>query len=902
MFLSPSQSGLAYEDLLTAMVKDQGYEAHCGGTQWVIDKTIWGDIDKFFSSSTPPEESFYNGLNPTILGGNDPYIVDFSKARIPLLRGLEPRTETLKNSSFEGMFGASYQTPDGSYMLNSAGVSQRLMSAHQQCLAKIQNTLASITICNQITGDCTLDTKFSFPIAVDAEGGSRVIKESEGLKSGEHSVDVTFDNKTLINWIEKIRPKLSEEDLYTQVCTDLFGGQTTDEQSDPPTANNDELARAREAINAVSIDLDSLYRLAFLILVPQQNKNEGNDAFHFLQSSPQVNSDAHAPIIIAFKIPEFGTNKSRTANNIDTLELTKYILQASEQNLQDIDDQNNKRDTIYELAKAAPYLSSSTIDCPASYPQCNRSDQNALRNTLIDIVNGAAPICTNNTLHIVESEEVATDSAAVENIEEFFDQGDTNFEKAGDLFTPASKDIKDYNYKNQVNKTVADQLKSKDENLFDWQLTINSNPPKTDEKVTVNAYLVIPVGETLKDINKSLSIFWDEEGFFDMVRTNVIEDMDNKTGVIPKYYTIKNAEVGIDGSDSISPLDECRYEEVIKYDTKGIPHVENVRICKNYTVGVNLEEPENNVLLPDFGLGFLIRKIQQKLRNSFSQTYNYIASCTRVEDMFLGRCSGKVDGNSSITAACTGEAFKNIKNMPSATQIPQFAKDYFVADIASRIIPELVEAYEYAEQETGIPCEVVAGIHWNEAGLDPEQSVFDGGALRGTLKEDAKAAMEHLIDKFGGSFDRNNIEFEALVTAIGAFNGTGNQNCDKDTRWANNGKCPSQFSSEDHPYPMAWIDERHSDMDLVFCVDYVEFNCKVNPTAATLSELRSSLDQKQLESSFSDETKEELINQAKQYCFANSSNCQNLSNGNKYLAWQRPGALATAILLNEAGL
>jgi len=267
--------------------------------------------------------------------------------------------------------------------------------------------------------------------------------------------------------------------------------------------------------------------------------------------------------------------------------------------------------------------------------------------------------------------------------------------------------------------------------------------------------------------------------------------------------------------------------------------------------------------------------------------------------MFLGRCSGKVDGNGSTAAACTGEAFKNIKNMPSAMQIPQFAKDYFVADIASRITPELVEAYEYAEQETGIPCEVVAGIHWTEIGMDPKQSVFDGGAIRnGSLKEDAKAAMEHLIEKFGGNFDRNNIEYEALVTAIGAYNGTGNQNCDKDTRWANNGKCPSQFSSEDHPHPMAWIDERHSDMDLVFCVDHVEFNCNVSPTDDVLSELRSSLDQEQID----DERKEELINQASKYCFANSGNCQNLSNGNKYPAYQRPGTMATAILLNEAGL
>jgi hypothetical protein len=78
--------------------------------------------------------------------------------------------------------------------------------------------------------------------------------------------------------------------------------------------------------------------------------------------------------------------------------------------------------------------------------------------------------------------------------------------------------------------------------------------------MTVNAYLVLPIGENIKDVNKALSIFWNEEEFFDMVSTNVIEDMadDNgvgKEGAIPKYYTIKGVNYGISASQSISPED-----------------------------------------------------------------------------------------------------------------------------------------------------------------------------------------------------------------------------------------------------------------------------------------------------------------------------------------------------------
>jgi hypothetical protein len=912
MFLPQAKPGLNYEDLLVALTKDQGYEAHCGGTQWVIEKTLWGDISKFFSENTPPLQSFYNGLNPTIFSGNDQYLVDFTKARVPLFRGMEIKTETLKNSSFEGMFGANFQQTADSYMLNSAGVSKRLLSAHQQCLVKIQNTLASIQICNEaIDEPCTLNKIFAFQIAVDENGQSRTVTSTETLKANEHLVDVTFDNGTLMSWIGEIRPELSGEELYTQVCTDITGGDSSAPAANytPPAVGVDKIAKLREAMNRIPIDLDSLYRLAFLVLVPRQDKGKtvSDDPFYFLQSSPQVDDYVHAPIFIAFKIPEFGTNKSVTAGNVDTLELAKMVIQAKEQNDKDLEDQKSKRAEIYELAKAAPYADDSIINCPASYPQCARSDENALRNTLIDIINGTAPDCTNTTLRIVETETAVGDLNATEStagtsgIEQIFNQEDTNWEKAGDIFTPASKDIKDYTYNSLTNKTIVDTLTSQGANPFEWSLTIDEDPPELDDNVIVNAYLVIPIGETIKDVNKALSIFWNEEEFFELVRTNVIEDMKNKAGVIPKYYTVKGANVGIDASDSISPPDECHYEEVLKENSSGGWYTETIQVCKDYTFGVTLEEKDKNILLPDFGLGFMIRKIQQKLRNSFSQTYNYILSCNRVEDMFLGRCSG--DPKGTAQSFCNGEAFENIKNLPDAGQIPQFAKDVFTADIAARITPELIEAYEYAEQETGIPCEVVAGIHWTEGGLNANQSVHDGGALRGgSLKEDAKSAMEHLVGKFSGNFDRNNIEYEALVEAIGNYNGIGNQNCSRETRWLNGGKCPPTFFSEDHPHPLAYIDERHSDMDLIYCLDYVEFNCSVSPTASTLASLRSSLDEKQTQMGFTDETKESLIEQAGQYCYAGSNVCQNFSDGSQYPRYERPGSLTTAILLHESGL
>ncbi len=921
MFVKGS-SGLPYEQLLDAMIIDQGYEAHCATYQWSIDKSLLGAIEKFFSSSVPPEESFYHGLNPTIFAGTAPYIVDLTRARIPMFRGLEDKDITLKNSSLEGMFGANFQSVQNAYMLNASGVTKRLLTSYQQCLVKAQNLIAIKQICKETTDPCTINKSYKFDIAVNEEGGSRAISDLDrnNIKADEHIENVSFNMVDLLQWFQNIRPGLNEDELYSKVCEDITGGDTSTASStdDPSSADVTEIAKLREAINRIPIDLDTLYRLAFLVLVPIQDPTQDVDKFYFLQNDPQIDMRVHAPIFIAFKIPDFATNKSRIAGNIDSLELSKMVIQSAQQNEKDLKDQADKRTTIRKLASAPV---NKIINCP--YDKCNQP----LEKALINIINASSPSCTNDTLKIVRNTDDNTaltdlaineQQASASGIEMIFNQEDLNWEKAGDLFTPASKDMRDkYGYATSGNRAAANALKSSFTNLFDWQLIVDQDRPPLGESMTVNAYLVLPVGENVKDVNKALSIFWSEEAFFDMVSTNVIEDMTDKNGTskegaIPKYYTMKGAEYGISASQQINPEDVCKWEDIQVPDEDGSGyHIESVRTCTHYSFGFgfsdtaskNATSSKGQLLIPDFGLGFMVRKIQQKLRNTINSTYDYILSCQRVEDMFLGRCKGNPEGDME-RSFCNGEGFKNIKNIPDSGSIPQFAKDTFTTSIAPKITDELIEAYEYAEKETGVPCEVAAGIHWTEGGLNANQSLFDGGSLRGgSLKEDAKQAMQKLIEQaWPGTFDKNNIEYEDLVAAIGAYNGLGNQNCAKDgTRWSEGGKCPPAFTSEDHPHPLGWIDDRHSDMDLIFCLDYVEFNCTAEPTEHIISELRSDLNQKQTEFGFSDARKEELITQAKSKCYANSDVCQSLGEGRKYPKYQRPGSITTAILLNESG-
>jgi hypothetical protein len=352
--------------------------------------------------------------------------------------------------------------------------------------------------------------------------------------------------------------------------------------------------------------------------------------------------------------------------------------------------------------------------------------------------------------------------------------------------------------------------------------------------------------------------------------------------------------MGLNSVDRENPIDTCEIREVEdpvlgkrwEYD------------CEKYEVGARVKD-SGEAFFPDFGLGWMVRQIQATVRATFDDSYRYVKSCNRVEDMFLGRCSGNPEGEEEPTHTCSPEGFANIKGIPPIDGIPQQAKDYFLSEIGTKLTAEHIAAYAQAEEATGIPCAVIAGIHWTEGGMNLEQSVFDGGSLRGeSLGEDATMAMEHLKTKFIGGFDPNNIDYEKLAEAVSYYNGVGNNNCDFDTRWKNGGKCPRQFVGDDHPHPMNWISSRHTNMDLIYCLDFVQFSCNIKWNEASEKALREHLIEK-ARMGYAPDIEYLVANAHK--CYEGSPLCQSYGAG-KYIRYERPGSLTVAILLNAASL
>lgn len=830
--------------IIANLVQDQGYEVHCAAPQWSMAPSLYGEFKKYF------EDGNYMGsvlLKSPAEG--DPYTVDFTQSKIAMIRGREDTATTNKVSSLEALFGVTNPALEAGD-LNSSGAVQNLLSFEQQCNIKMKNMAAMKSIClmHQSSSICALNMK---------------IPGTDDYKMGD-----------LLAKLQEARENFNDD---TNFCSVFVSGYNKTDITDRMKLSKKEYLAANNALQNYSIDQEYLYRIGFLVISVTQNIDEGSDDVFWFRKQPEdANATLQAPIIVAFKIPDFLTNKSQTISDFkDSSEVLRDLYWKPDIIKQINEDSDKVRKDNMQLV-ASKRDAQEIIKCGGLYPCPKDEPPEILQRAVIDIINGLGNGCQETYMPL---------------------------ENAGDLSSPAL--VTDERRK-MMPPNFPYLIPSKRIAKFGWELEVDRDKDNSNSQdMRVRAHLVIPLGTDLRYVESTLKALFQPDMYELMEENHVMVDYDNKLGS-PDYYPLRsegslNGGVGFNSSNPTRTFTDYNAGPT-ECKTDPLTGLEVCQYPKKQFGAVIVEGSREPLRILGAKLGWLIRMIQEEFRQPHLKI-----ECSRTEDLFLGRCKIAPEGDSE-KFTCDGEAFKNIKDLPDVDGIPEFAKSTYDNSIEPKITKELIEAYSYAEKETGIPCEVAAGIHWTEGGMNPNQSLFDGGALRGTLKEDAKAAMEHLKSKWPGEFNKDNIPYQDLTLAIGSFNGPGNMNCSSDqtnqprpTRWRNGGKCPAQFQSEDHPHPLGWIDERHSDMDLIYCLDFVEFRCDTEPTASAMASLRADLDESQAAYGFSDEKKEQLITDAAQYCYANSSICQLLSEGRRYPKYERPGSITTAILLHESG-
>ena len=162
----------------------------------------------------------------------------------------------------------------------------------------------------------------------------------------------------------------------------------------------------------------------------------------------------------------------------------------------------------------------------------------------------------------------------------------------------------------------------------------------------------------------------------------------------------------------------------------------------------------------------------------------------------------------------------------------------------------VVQTAKKAASLTGVPCELLIGIHYVEAGWHDSQSFISGrlighpepdvdlsectslglaystnpsdpGCIFNSLEQTAIYAANEIRHKvyllFGGG-ERSPANFEEMIGAMAAYNGLpGNANCGRPVPYS--GPCPPPVGI-DNPYSVSHFDSQHGQMFLIYCADY----------------------------------------------------------------------------------
>ncbi len=164
-----------------------------------------------------------------------------------------------------------------------------------------------------------------------------------------------------------------------------------------------------------------------------------------------------------------------------------------------------------------------------------------------------------------------------------------------------------------------------------------------------------------------------------------------------------------------------------------------------------------------------------RINNRAQDTMHLLQNCWTVPDgqQNSPRCKIALAESASESGACKGDAFSKISG--EFTE-PSSKAQAMWGEIESNLNAntELVAAYTEAEKQTGVPCEVLAGIHYEEADNDPNKDLQSGADLGGrTLTDSAIQAAKELLGKAGTKID----DINTLIKALSWYNGGGNSNC-----------------------------------------------------------------------------------------------------------------------------
>lgn len=248
----------------------------------------------------------------------------------------------------------------------------------------------------------------------------------------------------------------------------------------------------------------------------------------------------------------------------------------------------------------------------------------------------------------------------------------------------------------------------------------------------------------------------------------------------PKQTDIKNAVVENDKYSF--------YKMMLPGDQKRVVDASiDAPIAQNY---ISINSAGQSATSPN-GEGVVMNPAEpiNRVNNRAQDSMHLLQNCWTVPKELQNSPRCNLTLTDASASACTGEAFAKLEPNPKK---PSSKAQFLWNGINSKLTPDVVSAYTEAEKQTGVPCEVLAGIHFEEGGNNPNQDLQSGAPLNGrSLTSSAIQAAEEIKQKVGGTID----SLDTLIKAMSRYNGGGNTNCQSGSSTncpaTTNGKCGS---------------------------------------------------------------------------------------------------------------
>lgn len=532
---------------------EQGYTVQCTAPKIAVFGEQGGLFDRL------PPTGIWTGLEAT-------QVFDYSDAEYPLFRQVAPESI---HDSIEAYYGfQTTEEEENSQAIVKSGVAYNLLSKHKQCLAQVEILEKTKHFCDKLENPsaCALYT----PIP-----------------------ETSFTTKTLL-------------EAYTS------SGFTCDqlEKNNPPSGSNESLFYdVQEGISNTPLFLEKSYRIGFLV-VAAENKNTRQipgSFFHFL-SKDQPNNN-HAVKVLAFKIPDFATNKPYGEDYYaDPLQLVYQAYREETFVESDREEEAGRRASFAEQIRSVSLLG------PGENPpvNCGQDCGSALANALVNVINANGISCEAGPQDLrYEPSNTIGDSIELSTSEDRV------------FVNPDEEDpveVLDTQY--QVDSTAT----------FEFLSEINAGyTGAANSETKFTSFLILPVGAELEIATDILA---------GQILTAEGYDTFRADPSLNHYFKLDGVIQELESSRPPIPVPLPENDPCVLANIEA--GKENIlEGCDSAEVYITAKQDDHEPRVLGGLLGNVMRAVQQSFFEVGSEPYNYVASCETTEDYLLGRCSGK---------------------------------------------------------------------------------------------------------------------------------------------------------------------------------------------------------------------------------------------------------------------